>query len=324
MFRSASFIIFLFITNSSIASSTDRNNPLVTTISLEAGYVNDDNLNNAANSYSSYASNTLDLLGRVSLAQKFSPNSMLIYSGILEFDKHNDYTPLDSKTFGLNIQWQFVTYAGFYAPLYQISIEYKNADYESNLRDGSGVSVEASLLKRFTDRISTIVGFSHRQRDAKNNSVFDVDEQRIFTNIDYMLSSQSTVYLSYSLKSGDIVATSEASPAYLNWSEAWVIDDAFSQLPGNTRYGNNYYCNDNGYNYSSCNNTSPPPNTPAQPVTMTSYRMLADTTIAGIGFNYAANEKNALDLSFLSIHADVEGPNTYDRQQLRLSYLFRF
>lgn len=284
---------------------------------MEVSYLEDDNLNNGLEPASVPGLNTvnitdtmLHLVAHARLEQKAGVRSKLGYEVTLEHSKHKEFETLDNTTVGLGVRWNFSITPGFYAPRFQFFLGADKTNYEDVLRDSSSIHVQGHVSEYITDRITVLFGLGYREREADIEPVFDNKENRVFVNIDYMLTEHSTFYISFGKQSSDIVTTNVGSvPRYGVWADALFVptlaDTAYGREP--------FYILDANGNL-------------VNPVGLIkSYRMRADIRTVSLGLNYAFNEKSSLDLSWLSADAEAKrGPHEYEREFLRLSYLFNF
>lgn len=256
---------------------------------LEVSIVGDSNLNKAQSKIDISEDRFYEL--RASAAYFFNLNlkHALIVSGSMSNEEYTEFKGLSKTAAGLNLTWQFITRSGFNAPLYSLSISVEETDFETDIRDGQTLRFGANINKRLTDRITVISGLDFKQHEA-DSQVFDNRESRFFTNFDYVLNHQSTLYATYSFISGDIVSTATPTLVILNEAEVLEPDNAFGGATANA----------------------------------IAYRLNAKTQVLNFGFNYAINERNSLDFSVMDIQSRANATIEYDRILFRATYLTRF
>lgn len=217
-------------------------------------------------------------------------------------DSYSDFTKLSVDKISGRIDYVFQTGFRFTNPSYTLSAAIEDADYGSQLRDSTTLTVAAKLLKRFTTKIKASTGLAYIVREADTN-VFDIDTTRWFALVDYSLSQKISLYASYALHDGGSVSTitttdpdllaQQVGYATINEADAagaLLPDDAF----GGSAAGQFAYQND------------------------------ASTTILEFGSNFVLNHRQALDLSVKSINTELDAGNEYDNFLFLASYLARF
>lgn len=117
-----------------------------------------------------------------------------------------------------------------------------------------------------------------------NSTAFDTSNTSARLNIDYLLGQRSTLYLTYNRITGDMVLS---APSGYSGYKTWKSDDAF--------YGGWW-----------------------------AYRFDATTDAGTLGFNYAFNEKNAVDLSLVSVSSQASGGLSYTSTIAGIAWLKRF
>ena len=150
------------------------------------------------------------------------------------------------------------------------------------------------MRKPWTDRINTFAALSHIQKNAKDE-VFDTKELSLRGNIDYNLSSTSTLYLTGEYRHGDILSTGAPSLENLDGSSARARDDVFVRQ------------------------------------NFVTYRFEGDTVLATLGYNLSLGPTDGLDFSWRRVESTpssvpeyVAHKKSYVDNQYSIVYLVRF
>ena len=167
--------------------------------------------------------------------------------------------------------------------------------YETRQRDGLRQSLGASVRKPLTDRIEVFGAYSYNQRLAESD-VFTLREHSLRANLDYTISDKATAYLTGEARRGDVVSTGLPTLTNVDVAQAIARDQAFNDV---ARFA---------------------------------YRTNAATWLGTIGFNYAIDEKNAIDFSWRQVKSTPFAQPTFNGaehvsyrvNQLNLTYLFRY
>lgn len=130
----------------------------------------------------------------------------------------------------------------------------------------------------------TLTGIIEMRQRDANSNVFDTSNTSARLNVDYLLGQRSTLYLTYNRITGDMVLS---APSGYSGYKVWRSDDAF--------YGGWW-----------------------------AYRFDATTDVGTLGFNYAFNEKNALDVSLVSASSQAYGGLSYTSTIASIAWLKRF
>lgn len=130
----------------------------------------------------------------------------------------------------------------------------------------------------------TMTAIAEVRQRDANSSAFDTSNTSVRLNIDYLLGQRSTLYLTYNRITGDMVLS---APSGYSGYKTWKSDDAF--------YGGWW-----------------------------AYRFDATTDVGTLGFNYAFNEKNAVDVSLVSASSQAYGGLSYTSTIASIAWLKRF
>ena len=224
-----------------------------------------------------------------------SSNTRLALQGSAGVERFTRYTGLSKVYAGFNGEFQYRRSADFDAPTFGLFARGTLERYESNLRDGYRYSAGARVLQPISTQLDLFAAVAYNVRDGKS-TVFDNKDYSARMNLDYSLTSKSTLYAGGEFRRGDIVSTAQPALRYLDVAEAVVRDDAFTDG------------------------------------VRQAYRLRAATLIASLGYNLALQADHSLDLSLRWVRsttlarpgfANAEVIRYYD-VQAGVAYLFRF
>lgn len=237
---------------------------------------------------------TLALHARLPL--ELTAHTRLLVSATGAGQKFDRYTGLDHTFIAFHGEFQFRSSGEFGAPIWSLFAREETDWYRSSLRDGYNASAGISVRKPWTDRIFLFGAAAYNWRDGRS-IVFDAQDFSLRGNLDYSFTRRQTAYLGLEYRDGDAISSAPATLAYLDISEAVVLDDVFT----------------NPAHYD--------------------YRYKARTGILTLGYNLGIGERQALDIAYRAAYAvPKEQPPSavspdrlyYLDQQITLSYLLRF
>lgn len=172
---------------------------------------------------------------------------------------------------------------------------------DSELRDGTILTLEASVGSHLTDRVRLAGGLAVDQRDGGDPgrpgeyAIYDMDYARVWATLDYRFGVRNTAYGRIMHVTGDHVFNSVTVSGISSDPTAWATDPALAKELGGT---------------------------------VNSYRADASTFIVDLGVNIPLAGNRALDFFVSSYSSKLnEGPyagSKYDGYLLRASYLYRF
>lgn len=165
---------------------------------------------------------------------------------------------------------------------------------DSELRDGTVLSLEASAGRYLTDRVRLSAGLGLDKRNGGGTAgLYDLSGNRIFATVDYRLDVRNTLYARFMRQAGDHVFSSGSTQGL---SGVWEDDPALRE--------------------------------PLGLAVANAYRVDATTLAFEFGFNYPLRSGHALDFAVARYDTELdEGAyqgNKYSATQLRASYLYRF
>jgi uncharacterized protein YhjY with autotransporter beta-barrel domain len=260
---------------------------------VDGGYTSDDNVtrNSGADKLADQ-SYSLD----VSKSQwlPISDNTRLQVGGFIGGEEFHSYTELNHLDAGLRSEFQYRPSGEFGTPTFAVFARFFDQDYNSWERRGYRYTVGTSVREDLTDRVSLFGALSYDDREARS-AVFTNRDLAARANLDYSLSSSSTIYLGGEYRYGDIVSTGAASLENLDAAKVFIVDDAF-------------------------------------PGSRIAYRFRGNTYISTLGYNLAVGERDSLDLSWRLVRSDASNQPSfpgaaairYYDNQVSLVYLVRF
>lgn len=293
--RYVAFFLLLFV-QSAMAARGDRWN-----FGVDVSVLSDDNVTRAQGwDVEKDLITRADVNARYSL--NFSLNRALIFTGHLLDERYRDFDGVSSAQAGLEAEYRFRTHAGFTAPVYSFYISGTQADYKTDIRDGSVLEYGLRVRRRFTDRIAVVAGAGQYERTA-DGRVFDLEHTQYFAYLDYRVTNRFQAYLAYYYIDGDTYSISSVAPAVYGGGYAYDAverDPAFSEV------------------------------TPHW-----AYRVDARTDVVRLGFNISIDRDNSIDISVDDIGSEASnsggygygyGGNapTYDTTVVAVGYFHRF
>jgi hypothetical protein len=195
--------------------------------------------------------------------------------------------------------WRIQPGTAFSSPIFEVAGNLawlRHAD--SELRDGTIATLEASVGSHVTDRVRLGAGFGWDRRDggdpgrAGEVAIYDLDSTRIWASLDYRFGSRNTAYARVTQVSGDQVFNSVTVSGLTG---AWATDPAFASELGRAT---------------------------------DSYRVDSTTLAYDIGVNVPLARAHSLDFLYSGYSAKAEegsqAGNKYKGNILRATYLYRF
>lgn len=263
-------------------------------VRVDMGYTFDDNINRTKIS----SEKETDRIFSINLTKnkniQIRQNTRLVLSGFLGGERAYYFNGLDRVTGGGQAEFQYRTSGDFLAATYGVFGRAATEQFNSVFRDGYRYTAGFTFRKPLTDRISTFAALSHIQKNAKEVT-FDTKEISLRGNVDYMLSPDSTLYVTAEYRHGDILSTGAGSLENLDGSTARVRDDVFVRQ--------NYI----------------------------TYRFGGDTVLATLGYNLALGPTDGLDFSWRRVESTpssvpdyVAHKKSYVDNQYSIVYLVRF
>ncbi len=295
-FRLAPLLIFPALLLNAAHAAEDS--PWIIDTELTLG--SDDNVGRAERERDIASDITLLLNAGLAYNTSTGGKSALTLRAFAETERYQETTGLNRATLGGQFIFRWQHRLGYRAPFYQFNIGVQLDEYDSEQRNSTVTRSQLMATRRITDRITSSMGIEYQKRDSEA-TVFDLEQGRVFLNIDYALRTGWAYYGTFSYIDGQIWSTAQnvfcnGLPAadifdIINASSAIESDDAF----------NDAYCGN-----------------------WLAYRLEAQTLTAMLGINKAIDNSLALDLSLLNAQVDADGDTHYDRTLVRATVLKRF
>lgn len=261
-------------------------------LDVETAISRDDNLNRNANTQDEISSNFGTVNTGIGMGIRLSPQSVVRYFSRFKYENYNDVEGLNNAELKVGVSLRHKPEPGFNKPTVILDGHIAVADFETDIRDrteyGFGVTVSAWV----TDKLSARAGAGARIRDS-DSRVFDNKDLRLFVNSDLIVTGKLTAYLTFSVIKGDVVSTISLDNTSNETLDVIRIAD---DIEFDTTFADNELA----------------------------YRFDATTRSLNGGFNYVLTRKQALDLSFRTVHSKTGTGVDYESSFVNLSYMLRF
>lgn len=243
------------------------------------------------------ADNILVLEGSATRSLLLGPNSGALFRAALRYSQFADIKDISNLALVGRAAWRVQSTLGYSAPWVEIAGQaqiLRHAD--SELRDGSILSVDASVGSNLTDRTRLAGGIGLDKRSGGGTvGLYDLSNNRLWATFDLRLGLRNTLYARLTRLAGDQVFSS-GSHQGLSPAGIWEDDPAL-RAPLGLAVAN-------------------------------TYRLDATTLIAELGFNYPLRQNDALDFSVLhsssKVNEGIAEGQKYTATQVRASYIYRF
>lgn len=239
--------------------------------------------------------NILTLEGSAARSFLLSPQSGALLRAVARYSHFTDIKDISNLALVGRASWRYQPSREFGALWYEVAGQgtyLRHAD--SELRDGTIVSVDASIGSHLTDRtrVSGGVGFDKRSGGG-TVGLYDLSTNRVWGTLDVRIGARNTAYARLTRQAGDHVFSSGSTSGL---TAVWEDDPA---LRGPLGLG-----------------------------VANTYRVDATSWIYELGFNYPLSPGQALDFSFARVESKMEEGllqgNSYSATQLRATWLYRF
>ena len=222
-----------------------------------------------------------------------------LFRGAAKYSRFATFDDLSNLSLSGRAAWRTQPGTSFSSPIYELAgtLEWlKHAD--SELRDGTITTLEASVGSHVTDRVRLGGGFAWDKRNggdpgiAGQVAIYDVDSTRFWVSADLRFAVRHTTYARVTRIEGDQVFN---SVTVAGLTGAWALDPAFASELGRAT---------------------------------DSYRVDSSTTVFDLGVNWALDRESSLDFLYTSYSSKAqEGPQTgnkYSGNIIRATWLYRF
>lgn len=261
---------------------------------LSADVVHDDNATRGLFD-GEKADNIAVLEGSATRSFLLSSQSGVLVRAAARYSHFTDIKDISNLALIGRAAWRYQPATGYSAPWYELAGQaqlLRHAD--SELRDGSIVSIDASVGSHLTDRTRVAGGLGFDKRSGGGTvGQYDLSTNRIWGMLDVRVGARNTAYARLTRQAGDHVFSSGSVSGL---SAVWEDDPA---LRG-----------------------------PLGLAVANTYRLDATTFIYELGFNYPLSRTQALDFSVSRADSKVEEGtvqgNTYSATQVRATYVHRF
>ena len=274
---------------------------------LEVQASRDDNVGRAGQSRDVRNDSSLQVAGRVGRAVELATGTSLsvaLLARAVEFQRFSD---LSETAAGVSASLRHKFGLGPQAPWMGLMIDGERIDSDSYIRDGARYGLTLRAGKRIGERWSLTAALRQDLREgdeddqhlppnrprfpgvvaSRRGDVFDLEGTELELSADYLLDNGMLIFGSYRLRDGDIVSSGRASADIVGAAKAITSDAAFG--PGRS-----------------------------------AYRLDALTDTAVLGLNYPLGETTALELDWEYQRSDADGGIRYDKNLLRLRFLWSY
>lgn len=257
----------------------------------DVGMVADDNVRLAQNDEDIRDDVILTGTVKATAGMSLDSFSILNYGGSFTYSKFDTIETLDHYEFEVNARYRFALDPGFGAPIYSLRASLGGIEFDSEMRDSTVLSLSAEMNKWLTTTLNTTLGIGFKARESVSE-VYDLDEARLFANLDITFTDTDLVYTTLTYIQGDTASSATPSLGIVNASDAIEPDDAFGG------FGANQFA----------------------------YRLDSETWVLTLGYNRTLTQDLSLDLSARFVESESRDDDDiyYERTILRASLLGRF
>lgn len=236
--------------------------------------------------------NILALEGSATRSVLLGPNSGAVFRGAARYARFTDFSDLSTLALVARAAWRYQRERSFGALWYELAGEAQLLSHaDSDLRDGSVVSLAGSIGRYVTDRTRVSGGVSVERRSGDDTGLYDLNTHRLWGTFDLRLGARDALYGRLTRAAGDHVFNAGPGPnqALLSSVSERTISD------------------------------------PALGAGFIGYRIEATTWLFDLGYNLPLSGPHALDfsLTYYSSETDIGGFK-YDGAVLRATYFHRF
>ena len=261
-------------------------------IRADAGFMYDDNVTRANTPADKLSDRSYSANLSLPYTQLLTEHTRLRATALVGGERFITYKGLSRAIGGGSAEYQYRSSSEFSTPTFSLFARVFGEQYESKLRDGWHYSAGASMLQPVTDRIQLFGALAHNQRRA-NSEVFDTTDNSARLNLDYIVTSSGTLYLSGDYHRGDVVSTGHPSLGLIDIAKVFAADDVF---PG-----------------------------------LDSYRFAGSSLISTLGYNIGFGSSHSLDISWRRITSTsslqpgyAASSASYVDNQYLIAYLVNF
>jgi hypothetical protein len=269
---------------------------------LDVEFLHDSNASRGLYDADRKADNILSVEGSLAGSAPLGARGGFVWRAAARYDHFTTFEDLSNVALIGRAAYRVQPGTEFSSPFFEIAASgawLQHAD--SEIRDGTILSLEASIGSHLTDRVRLAGGLSVDTRDGGDPGrpgefpIYDMDYARVWATLDYRLGVKNTLYGRIMHITGDHVFNSVTVSGISADPTAWATDPALGRELGGT---------------------------------VNSYRVDASTFTYDLGVNLPLAGNRALDFFVSSYSSKVnEGPysgSKYTGYLLRASYLYRF
>jgi hypothetical protein len=266
---------------------------------LDVEYFHDSNASRGLYDADRKGDSILSVEGSLAGSAPLGSRGGLAWRAAARYDSFGTFDDLSNAALSGRAAYRVQPGTEFSSPFFELAgnlVWLSHAD--SVLRDGTIVSLEASIGSHLTDRVRLAGGVGVDRRDGGDPGrpgevpIYDMEYARVWATLDYRFGVNNTLYGRILHVTGDHVFNSVTVSGL---SGAWATDPALAKALGGT---------------------------------VNSYRVEALTFAYDLGVNIPLAGSRALDFFVSSYSSKLnEGPyqgNRYSGYLLRASYLYRF
>jgi hypothetical protein len=263
-------------------------------LQVDAGYTWDDNVTRSKLDGDIFADSIYSLNITKTATLDAGANSRWIFTGSVGGERFQNFNGLSRVNVGAEASYQYRSSSEFDAATWSLFGNAAVDKFQTELRDGGRLTLGASVLQPWTDRITVFASLAGNQRRARS-SVFSTQDTSFKINFDYALGRGATMYWTGEYRQGDIVSTGRASLENASVSRVFVRDDAFASEQ------------------------------------LASYRFEGETVLTTLGYNKGLGPRDSIDIGWRRVESTpsprpawVTSPKSYISNQLSANYLMRF
>lgn len=262
-------------------------------------FAHDDNATRGLYDADQKGDSILSVEGSATRSMPLGARSGALFRGAAKYSRFATFDDLSNLSVSGRAAWRTQPGTVFNSPIFEVAgtLEWlRHAD--SELRDGTIMTLEASVGSHLTDRTRLGGGFAWSKRNggdpgrAGEVAIYDLENTRLWAGVDYRFGARNTAYARVSLVQGDQVFNSVTVGGLTG---AWATDPAFAAELGRAT---------------------------------DSYRVDSSTTLFDIGVNVALVRAHSLDFLFTNYSSKAkegtQNGNKYSGSIIRATYLYRF
>ncbi len=301
-----------------IAALAERPDVLLTSSIRHAS-----NVSNAARGHDIENDQQLTWEVRGDWRRALSDDSELAWHGGLGLEHFHEYDALSNAELAGGLEWRMRTGIGYRAPVIRLSARVAGRLYnDSDIRDGLSARLGAGLGSRITDRLMARAGYRFELRRAAEDEVFDLENHRLFVNLDLRATPRVALYATLSGVIGEVVSTAVPEAGLV------AAASAISRRPDRV-FGPGVPVIESGPGPGPSPGPgpgpgpSPGPGPGFLPGDRFAYRIDADTLVVDGGVSIALADSTSLDVGAGIFRSYVDGARDYDGFSVSLTLLHR-